>query len=182
MALHNTVLSDTFVVEGSSKVIELLKTADSSTEVVNILDRKAWEQTVGMIAMGGLPSSADEAFKKLEACEIEIRNYFALKSERPGGARSKGTGFKLHPTFKSYKSTIKNALDADVELLDASGMPRSRNDVISDTKDARTEVKSDAEKLTQATATWLAIYGKCDPNDASVLALVKQIIDATTPA
>ncbi len=181
MALHNVTLSETFTVEGNDKVIEYLKTADSTGEVVNILDRKAWDQTVAKLAFGGLPTTADEAFKKMDDLEVAIRNHFALKSERPGGARSKGTGFKLHPTFKSYKSTIKGALDASVELLDAAGVPRSRGDIANDIKEARHVDKTPEEKLTQATATWLAIYANCEATDPAVLALVKQIVDATTP-
>lgn len=179
MALHNVTLSESFSVEDNAKVIEYLKTADSSTEVVNILDGKAWQQTIGKLAFGGLPVTVEDAFKKLDALEIDVRNSFALKSDRPGGARSKGTGFKLHPTFKSYKSTIKGALENAVELLDAAGMPRSRGDVAKDIADSRHVDKSPEEKLTQATATWLAIYANCNQTDPAVMALVTQIADAT---
>jgi hypothetical protein len=173
----NTVLSESFTLEPPAKVMEYLKSSDSSADVAEILNEKAWEQVVATLAFGGLPGTPEECFNKLESLEVDVRNYFALKSDRPGGARSKGTGFKLHPTFKSYKSTIKGAIEQGVELLNAAGVPRSRTDVTNDIKDAKHVEKAPSEKLTGATATWLALYDQCDPNDPAVIALVNQIAD-----
>jgi hypothetical protein len=180
MGLHNTTLNEEFVLEDNAKFIAYLSTADNEANVIDILNQKAWGQLVARIAFGGIPEQLPDALAKLEALEVDVRNHYALPSARPGGARSKGTGFKLHPTYKSYVSTIKGAIDNSVELLDAVGMPRSRGDVSDDIKAAKHVEKTPEEKLTQATATWLTIYADCNAADPAVLALVKQITDATT--
>jgi hypothetical protein len=178
--LHNVMLNESYTVEDNAKVIEYLKTADSTSEVADILQGKAWQQTVAHLAYpGGIPEKTEDAFAKLEALETDVRTAFAIPSKRPGGARSKGTGFALHGTFKAYKSVIKGALENGVELLDAAGTPRSKKDVTDDIAKSKVSVKSPLEKLTGATSTWLAIYDGCDPNDPGVIALVNMIATKT---
>ena len=176
--MENRLLNVEFVVEDNDKVVSIIKSIKDATSFNEILTGKGWEQTVARAAeKGGLPLTFEEAEQKVAELEKDIRMKMAIPSARPGGARSKGTGFKLDPTFKSYKSTIKGAFETGEELLDANGVPRSRNDVSDDIKDARAGGKSDNEKLDGATTTWLALFAKC-PDDPVTKATVKRIVDA----
>jgi hypothetical protein len=163
--LHNTILSESFVIEDNAKVVDYLTNLDSMTATGAILDGKGWENTAARVAFGGIPEDLADALKKLDDLEVDVRNHFKIPSKRPGGDRSKGTGFQLHKNFKAYKSTIKGALEAGVELLTAAGLPRPRSEVQNDIKEAKANVKTPEQKLAQATSTWLAIYANCDQND-----------------
>jgi hypothetical protein len=175
--LGNVILNDGFVVEPDEKIVSYLKSSDSMETLGEAVKGKAWEQTIAKQAFGGLPLTFEEAETKLHDLELAVRTEFAIPSARPGGARSKGTGYKLHPTFKSYKSTIKGAYEHGVELLTADGMPRSRGDVAEDIKIAKTVEKTEGEKLTTATNTWIAIYDKCVLSDPAVIDAINTIVN-----
>jgi hypothetical protein len=166
---RNTQLSDKFAIESEEQFIARIKSIDMAKDLGDQADDKNWKQLVARAAFGGLPTSVDDTKKKLESLEIKIRSEFALVSARPGGARSKGTGYKLHPTFKSYMSTVKAAFEYDVELLDADGMPRSRKDIDDDCSKSR-PVKNPEEKVLGALETYIKIRDACSSTDPLTVA------------
>ena len=178
--IANKVLNEEFAqhlrdAEANKALWQMIGQSDTT---IKALDGEAWQQTVGQVAKMGVPADYDSAENFLAPLEKIVRETLAIPSERPGGKRSKGTGFALHPTFKSYKSTIKGALDNGVELLDAIGVPRSRGDVSADIKVAKQVDKTDEEKLGSATDTWLAIYGKCSDSDPLTIDCVNKMLNA----
>lgn len=161
---RNTVLSEKFEVESEETFIARLKSIDTAKQLGDQAEDKNWKQLIARAAFGGLPNTVEDAKIKLADLEVRVRTEFALPSARPGGARSKGTGFKLHPTFKSYMSTVKTAFEYDVELLDADGMPRSRSDII-DECDANKPIKNPEEKVMGAVETLIKIRDACSNAD-----------------
>ena len=157
-------LSDTFTLDPEETIVSRFGTMKKGAELAEMLGATQWSQTIGYVAFGGVPSSADEAFKKLEGLEIKIRNELGEASERPGGKRSLGTGKTLDPNFKSYKSTLKGAFEHKVQILDAVGMPRSRNDIINDIKAAQ-PVKDAEDKLMGAAETFIKLDNNSDQGD-----------------
>jgi hypothetical protein len=178
--IANKVLNEEFAknlrdLEQNKTLWQMIGQSDATSEA---LDGQAWQQTIGQVAKMGVPNEFETANKFLEPLEKVVRETLAIPSERPGGKRSLGTGYALHPTFKSYKSTIKGAIENGVELLDAIGVPRSRGDVSNDIKLAKQVDKSDEEKLGSATDTWLAIYAKCADTDPLTIDAVNKMLNA----
>lgn len=175
--MQNTVLSPTVEVEADEKVISILKSVDTTANVGETLSGKVWTQIVARTAFCGVPSTFEDAETKLNALEIAVRKEFAIPSARPGGKRSMGTGYKLHPLFKSYKSTLKGAFEQGVEILDAAGVPRSRGDVSEDIKKAKHVDKSDAEKFAHATDTWCSLFDLAESSDPLTVDAVNRVIN-----
>lgn len=165
MTLHNRVLNEKFEREGSDTFIARFKSMDTLKELNEKADEQQFGQFVAAVAAVGLPDEFETFEKLLEPLEVEIRKALALPSKRPGGARSKGTGYILHPTFKSYKSTVKGAYEFGVELLDAAGMPRSRNNITDDIKKGK-PVKDAEDKVMGAVETYIKIDESCNQSDA----------------
>lgn len=174
--MHNRELSAEFTLEDDDYIIDRLKVMDKSDENQKNLDGQAWAQMVARVAFGGLPSSEEEALNKLEKLEIKVRTDMAIPSKRPGGTRSKGTGFILHPKFKSYKSTLKGAYETEVEILDANGIPRSRDAISDDIKAARAGSKTPEEKFANACQTLLNLYRAASKKDTLVIGSIETVL------
>lgn len=174
----NRMLNEAFPLRSDEANATLWEMIGESETTSKALDGEAWKQTIGAVAFGGVPDVAEVALDKLGHLEVVVRETRKIPSERPGGKRSKGTGYALDPLFKSYKSTIRGAILNGVELLDAVGMPRSRGDVSEDIKQAKVVEKSDEEKLGTATDTFLAIYGKCADTHPLTVDAVNKIVNA----
>lgn len=164
MAGNPLVLSDKFDLEPDEKVVSRFKLMGDIKGSHDAADGHQWGQVVGRVAFGGVPTNADDAFKKIESLEIEVRKALGKASERPGGKRSLGTGKTLDPNFKSYKSTLKGAFEHSIQILDAVGMPRSRNDISDDIAAAK-PIKDAEDKLMGAVETLIKIHNSCDPKD-----------------
>jgi hypothetical protein len=65
-----------------------------------------------------------------------------------------------------------------VELLDANGKPRARNDVSDDLKEAKKVERTDEEKLGYTVDTFLAVYAKCDDASPLTIDAVNRIVNA----
>jgi hypothetical protein len=173
--MRNIELNSKVELEGEDVFITRIKSIDTAKSLGDAASDKNWKQLVARLAWAGLPLDADTAEAKLEPLEIRIRAEMAIPSERPGGKRSKGTGFKLHPTFKSYLSTVRSAYDAGVELLDGDGFPRSRDEVINGVKESKT-AKNPEEKVLGCFDTFTKVYDKCDPSHANTLAAESAVV------
>jgi hypothetical protein len=180
--MFNRILNESVIPEDADKVVALIKGIDANETFSDTIRGKVWLNIVAQAGQGGLPDGFEDFEKKFEPFEIKLREGTAIPSKRPGGARSKGTGYVLHPTLKSYKSTIKGAYEHNVELLDASGNVRSRDDVSEDIKAAKATDKTPEEKLVAVTGTWLKLFADCDKSDASTIGSLKLILDAARDA
>jgi hypothetical protein len=176
MAGNALILSDKFELEPDEKVVSRFKLMGDIKGSHDAAEGHQWGQIVGRVAFGGVPTSVDDAFKKIEALEIEVRNALGKASERPGGKRSLGTGKTLDPNFKSYKSTLKGAFEHSVQILDAVGMPRSRNDISDDIAAAK-PVKDAEDKLMGAVDTLFKIYESCDKADPRTVDAMNVLIN-----
>lgn len=176
MAGNVNQLSDAFTLDPEDTIVSRFGTMKKGAELAEMLGATQWSQTIGYVAFGGVPTSADEAFKKLEGLEIKIRNELGEASERPGGKRSLGTGKTLDPNFKSYKSTLKGAFEHKIQILDAVGMPRSRNDINNDIKAAQ-PIKDAEDKLMGAVDTLFKIYENCDQKDPRTVDAMNALIN-----
>lgn len=163
--MFNKQLSDKVEVPQNDTLVNILKSAGKADELAEVGRGKVWTGTVAKIAAAGVPDDLETAYKRIEDLEIAIRVGLAIPSARPGGARSMGTGFKLDPTFKAYKSVIKGAYENGVELLDAAGVPRSYSDITDDIKEAKALVKEDEDKIAGCVDTLIKVHAKCNPAD-----------------
>lgn len=176
---RNTTLSERFEVEGEETFVARFKSIDTATELSKQAVDKNWKQLVARAAFGGLPNVVADVEVKLAALEVKVREAFALPSTRPGGTRSKGTGFKLHPTYKSYLSTVRAAYEYDVELLDADGMPRSRDDITTECNEKK-PVKNPEEKVMGAVETLIKIRDACNDADPQTIDADNRLINWLT--
>ena len=142
----NKVLSDKFTVEPVDVLIQRQQSMDKLGELSELANQQQFGQVVAHVAKVGLPDDFESFEKLFEPVELAIRTAFAIPSKRPGGTRSKGTGYILPKAVKSYKSIIKGAYEYGVELLDATGMPRSSGDIREDIAAAK-PVKDAEDKL-----------------------------------
>lgn len=86
------------------------------------------------------------------------------RKARKGVAQS---DFVVPTTFRVYKKLLKDAVKFDIELLNEQGLPRAKNDVANDIKEAAKLAKgekSPEEKLAIATQTWLSIAANVTDN------------------
>lgn len=143
------------------------------------LDGALWKDVVSQVAFGGLTDDADAMLSRLSTFEAAASEAHGVKRERAARKGVASTDYVVPPTFKSYKSTIKGAIENGVELLDANGFPRSRNDVTEDLKNAKSVAseKTEEEKLGTMTDSWLAVYGKCDRSNPLFVDAVNKIIN-----
>jgi hypothetical protein len=173
--MRNIELNSKVELEGEDVFITRLKSIDTAKSLSDGASDKNWKQLIARIAWAGLPVDADSAEAKIEPLEIKIRAELAIPSERPGGKRSKGTGFKLHPTFKSYLHTVRSAYEHGVELLDGDGFPKSRDEVINGVKESKT-AKNPEEKVLGCFDTFAKVYDKCDPSHANTMAAESAVV------
>lgn len=178
----NVKLNPAFVVPNAAEFEKSFRACVTLESGVEELKEGLWANIVARIAKEGITADPQEMLNRLSEFEAIAQVVGGPEGpvERKRAPR-KGvadTGYTTPDTFKTYKSIIKRAVVADVELLDEVGVPRPVNQVLNDLDSAKPE-KTGIEKLTQATATWLAIFDKCDfPADAAAVAeLVKQIVD-----
>lgn len=176
MAGNSRVLSDEFVLDPPETYVSRLGTMKKGAELAEVLGKTQWAQTVGWVTKLGMPANFEEAEKRLMDIEIKVRNELGEASERPGGKRSLGTGKTLDPNFKSYKSTLKGAFEHNVQILDAVGMPRSRNDISDDIKNAK-PVKDAEEKLLGAVEMLWKIYDSCNASDPRTVDAMNALIN-----
>jgi len=176
MSGNALILSDKFELEPDEKVVSRFKLMGDIKGSHDAAESHQWGQLAGRVMFGGRPPTFEAACKKIEVLEIEVRNALGKASERPGGKRSLGTGKTLDPNFKSYKSTLKGAFEHDIQILDAVGMPRSRNDISDDIAAAR-PVKDAEEKLMGAVETVIKIHDNCDPNDPRTVDAVNRMVN-----
>lgn len=176
----NLNLNPAFVVPNAAEFEKSFRACQTLESGVVELKEGLWANVVARIAKESLSGDAATLLNRLAEYEAiaQVVGGPEGPTERKRAPR-KGvadTGYVTPDTFKTYKSIIKRAITADVELLDNDGVPRSVNEVLADLDAAKPD-KTAIEKLTQATATWLAIFDKCDfPADhAAAAELVSQI-------
>lgn len=177
----NVRLNPAYVVPNAAEFEKSFRACVTLENGVDELKEGLWANVVARVAKETLSNDPAEMLNRLSEFEAIAQVVGGpdgpVERKRKPRAGVADTGYTTPDTFKTYKSIIKRAIVADVELLDNEGVPRSVSEVLSDLDSAKVE-KSGIEKLTQATATWLAIFDKCDfPADqAAVEELVKQIV------
>jgi len=182
--MRNIALNPAYVVPNAAEFEKSFRAVVQLETGVEDLKEGLWGNIVARISKEGLSNDPSVMLSRLSEFEAVAQTVGGPEGpvERKRAAR-KGvadTGYTTPDTFKTYKSIIKRAIVADVELLDDDGVPRAVNQVLADLEDAKAE-KPAIEKLTGATNTWLAILAKCDSatDKAAVEALFKQITDGT---
>lgn len=177
---HNVALNPEFRLRDEDSLKALFEADKTQHSLVENLDAEKYNQFVGPMAFGGLPENYEDAIKKIDKIEEIIRTTYAIPSKRPGGARSKGTGYVMPDTFKAYKSTVKRAYENGVELLDADGWVRPRNQVESDLKAIRenaAEAKAPEDKLMPMVTSLLAVLDKCEATDPRTVDAVNALLN-----
>ena len=176
MAGNAMILSDKFEIEPDETVVSRFEVMGKLKSGHSDLDGNQWQQIAARYCFGGVPPALEDGLRKLEPLEIAVRLGLGRPSERPGGKRSLGTGMTLDENFKSYKSTLKGAAEFGVQLLDATGMPRSRNDISDDIKNAKPP-KDPEEKLMGAAEMFIKLHDHCDPKDPRTVDAVNHLVN-----
>ena len=178
----NRVLNPAIEVKDRTTFGRIWTNLEKLGEGVDTLAGAMWADVVARVAFGGITDTIEDNLNRLSEYEEEACVAHGVPRKRAARKGVAATDFVVPPTFKSYKSTIKGALEHGVELLDANGMPRSRSDVADDLAEAKKVIKSDEEKLANATDTWLAIFAKCNAGDMGVVQCVRRIIEQAEAA
>jgi hypothetical protein len=157
--------------------IKVLERAEEGVE--KLREDQCWYQSVGLYGKFGIddPEITPE-LPNLAIWEKTVRETFKIPSERAGGKRSMGTGFKMPKTPKTYKHFMQRAVEKGVALLDADGFPRKQSDVKSDldaVKEAEATAKDPEDKLAGSIQTFKAIRDKCAAGDARTIAAMADL-------
>lgn len=147
---------------------------------VSDLGDALWTQIVSQIALGGInDSDPDGMIARLDPFEVAASEAEGIPRERAARKGVAATEYVVPGTFRAYKSHLKGAFKYGVELLNADGHPRSVKDVTDDLKERKSVVseKSEEEKLSAVTETWLALYGKCDQRNPLTVDAMNKIIN-----
>jgi hypothetical protein len=174
----NRVLNPTFEIKDADTFGKTWGNLERLGSGIEALDGQAWKDTLAIVALGGLTDDASAMLARLSDYERVACESHGVPRKRKARAGVADTPFTVPPLFKSYKSTIKGAIEAGVELLDANGMPLSRDVITKAIAEAKKVDKSDEEKLGPVTDTWLTVFGKCDQDHPLTVDAVNKIINA----
>lgn len=176
----NVTLNPAYVVPNAAEFEKSFKACVQLEAGTEELKDGLWSDIVARICVDGVQSDVGIMLGRLTEFEAIAQTVGGpdgpVERKRAPRKGVADTGFVTPDTFKTYKSIIKRALTADVELLDEEGVPRTSGAILKDLEDTKVE-KPASEKLTNATNTWLAIADKLTmPDDAEVLKSLAQMI------